>query len=86
MALTTFLLMVGASIKNNLLDQMFYIYYLIYFKENKIQALINLNYKVNVMILRYTLKLSLKIHSINVEAQKINSFIFKIFKIVLSSF
>ena len=38
------------------------------------------------MILRYTIKLGLKICFIKVKAQKINSFIFKILRTVLNSY
>ena len=38
------------------------------------------------MILGYTFKLGLKIYSTNIEAQKIDGFIFEMFEIVLASF
>ena len=38
------------------------------------------------MTLRYTLKLDLKICSINIETQKIDNFIFKTFKMDLANF
>ena len=38
------------------------------------------------MTLEYILKLSLKIHSINIEVQKIDGSIFEKFEIVLASF
>lgn len=46
----------------------------------------NLRSNINAMILAYTLKLDLGIYYINIEAQKIDHFTLKIFKIVLASF
>ena len=62
------------------------IYYPIWFKKNKTYALINLDNKVNVMILKYTSKLDLKICPTNVKVQKIDNFTLKIFGIVLANF
>lgn len=50
------------------------------------QTLINLYSKVNAMTQEYIFKLDLKIYLNNKKAQKINSSIFKTFKIVLVSF
>ena len=69
-----------------LLDKISYIYYSIYFKNNKTKTLINLSNKVNNKIWDYIVKLRLKTHYINIKTVKINSFIFKIFKIILTSF
>lgn len=62
-----------------------YIYNLVWFKKNKVQALINLNNKVNIISLIYAINLSLKIRFINVGTQKIGSSIIEIFEIVLTS-
>lgn len=64
------------------------IYDLLYFSKgiNKIQALINLNNKVNAITPVYILKLGLKIYGININAQINDSFILKMFEIVLASF
>lgn len=66
-----------------ILKQVFYIYYLIQFKKNKLKNPINLGSKVNIIILTNIVKLSLKIYFINIKAQKIDGFIFKMFEIVL---
>ena len=68
------------------LDQIFCICYLILFKKNKVQTLINFDSKVNAITSRYALKLDLKIRPINVGVQKINGSTFKICIIVLASF
>lgn len=62
------------------------IYYLIQFKKNKVQALINSGREVNTMTLVYLLKIGLRIRRIDIKAQKIDSSIVEIFKIVLASF
>ena len=49
-------------------------------------AQINFGNKVNVMILEYALKLSLKIYSTNVKTKKIDSSIFKMFEMILANF
>lgn len=46
----------------------------------------DLSSKVNAMIPAFEFKLNFKIRYINIEIQKINSSIFKIFEIVLASF
>lgn len=76
------------SKKNNdvILDQVLYIYYLIQFKKNKVQSLIDSSSKDNLMTLAYTLKLGLKICFTDVKAQKIDDFIFEIFEMILRSF
>lgn len=83
--------MLKASKNNNniVLKRILYIHYLFYFYKNKkikIQAPINFNYKINAITLTYVTKLGFKICHINVKAQKINSCIFKIFRIILTSF
>lgn len=67
---------------NVALEQILYIYYLIRFKKNKVQALINLNNEVNAITPVYVSKLGLQIYHTNVEAQMINNFTFEIFGIV----
>ena len=42
--------------------------------------------KLNTITLGYTLKISLKIYLIDIRAEKIDSSIFKTFKMVLASF
>lgn len=68
--MTTFLLIVGANKKINLLVlvEILYIYYLIWFKKKEMQALINWDSKVNIIILRYNLKLSFKVCYTNIKA------------------
>ena len=90
LALTTFLLIAGASIEDNplALNWVFRIHYSIWFKKSKaqIRALINSGSEVNAITLRYALKLGLKVHFTNVEAQKIDGSIFETFRMVLASF
>ena len=62
------------------------IYYPIEFKKNKIQALIDSNFKINAKTLEYALKLGLKVGITNIIVQKINSFTLKTFEIILTSF
>ena len=68
------------------LDQFFYICYLIQFKKNKVQALINFGNKVNVITLEYILQLRPKVCFTKIGMQKIDIAIFEIFKMVLASF
>lgn len=70
------------------LKHMPYIYYLVWFKKNqtKILALIDSGNEVNTITRSYIVKLDFKIYATDVKAQKINSFTFKIFEIVLTSF
>ena len=62
----------------------------IWFKNNKIcnevQMIINLGSNDNTLILRYTLKLSLKVCYLNLRVKKIDDFIFKMFEIFFTSF
>lgn len=69
-SLDNLFLIAKTNIENNLLvlDWVFCIYYAILFKENKIQAQINLSSKINVITLGYALKLELKICFINIRA------------------
>lgn len=53
---------------NVVLEKILYIYYLIWFKENKVWALSNLNSEVNTMTPGYTSNLGLKIYSTNIIA------------------
>ena len=68
------------------LYQVLCIYYLIHFKKNEIQALIDSGNKINIIILIYILNFNLKIRPINVRLQKIDSSTFKIFKIIIAYF
>lgn len=61
------------------LKKVLYIHYLLQFrknKKNKMQALINLNSKINIITPIYIVKLGLKIRRTNIGAQKINGSIF----------
>lgn len=49
-------------------------------------ALINSNSQIDFIINRYNFKLGLKVFFTNIQAEKIDSFIFQIFKIVYTSF
>lgn len=79
-------LVTGVGNKKMALNYVFWIYYPVWFKENKIRALINLSSKINVISLVYASKLGLKVWHTNIRAQKVNGSIFKTFKIVLASF
>lgn len=86
LVLAIFMLIIVVDKKNNMiLKRIPYIYYLIRFKKKEIRALINFNNKINIIFLKYTLKLCLKVYHINIEAQKTDSFTLKIFEIVLAS-
>lgn len=78
--------MTGNSKENAILKQIFYIYYLVWFKNNKVWALINSGGKFNTMTLIYAAMLGLKVFHTNAGAQKIDGFTFKTFGIVLISF
>ena len=58
------------------------------FKKSKVQvqALIDSGSEINTMMLAYALKLGLKVHTTDVEAQKIDDSILETFGIVLASF
>ena len=64
------------------------IHYLLQFQKDNVEAkaLINSNSKVNAMTQAYISKLSLRVRYTNIGAQKINSFTFEIFEMVLASF
>lgn len=68
------------------LKKVFCIYYSIWFKKDKVRALIDFRKKINIMIPAYELKLGLKTYHINVEIKKIDNSTFKNFKMVLASF
>ena len=70
------------------LDWVFCICYLIWFKKSKVQvqALINSGSKINAIFLGYTLKLGLKVCPTNIRIQNINDSTFKTFRMVLASF
>lgn len=74
---------------NIVLTEILYIHYLLCFcknKNNKIQILIYFYSKINTIILVYILKLDLKICYISAKAQKIDNSIFKIIKMIQTSF
>ena len=75
-----------ASQEDVVLDQISCICYLIWFKKNEVQALIDFGNKVNAMTPEYTLKLTLKVCRTDVRAQKINGSTFETFEMVLASF
>lgn len=81
---------VASFIKNPtlLFNYTFCIYYLICFKKNQanVQALLNFYSEINVITPAYVAKLGPKSWCINIGAQKINSFILEIFRIILASF
>lgn len=56
------------------------------FKKKKIQVLIDLNNKINAIILAFAIKLGLKVDFITVKVHKIDDSTFKMFKIVLIKF
>lgn len=62
------------------------IHYPVWFKKDKIKALINFDSKVNIVFPRYAWKLSLKVYYPNMRFEKIDGSILEIFKIVLASF
>lgn len=64
------------------------IYYPLYFRKDttEIKALFKFGNKVNTIILAYIAKISLKICSTNIKAQKIDGFILNIFEIVFIKF
>lgn len=90
LVLAILVLVTEASKKEDfVLDKILWIYYLFCFyknKKHKRQTLINSGRKINVMTPAYLLKLGLKIWHTNIEVQKIDTSIFKIFKMVQTSF
>ena len=76
----TFLLVTKTSKKDNVaLQRVLYVYYQIQFKKNEVQALFDSNSEINTITLAYALKLGLKVHHSNVEAQKIGDSTFETF-------
>lgn len=66
-----------------------YIYYPLCFEkdnQNKARVPINSGNKVNAIIAAYTLKLGFRVYHTNVEVQKIDDSISKMFKMVMTSF
>lgn len=80
--------MAGADIEDTLLvlDWVLCIYYLVWFKNNGVWALINFNNKVNAITLNYAANLGLKIRHTNLGVQKIDGSTFKTLKMVLANF
>lgn len=68
------------------LERVSCIYYLVWFKKNKMQALIDLGSEVNTMTSTHAAKLGLKVKPTNFAAQKVDDSIFETFGIVLASF
>lgn len=68
------------------LDWVLCIYYPVWFKKDKVRALINFGNKVNTITPAYALKLSLKVRSTDIGAQKTNVSTLKMFEIILTSF
>ena len=86
MVLATSLSITKTSKKDNLvLEKVLYVHYLIWFKKKKIQVLIDLGSKINIMIPAYVLNLNIKVYYINVGAQKIDGPITDTFGIVSAS-
>ena len=78
--------MTEASQEDVVLDRVPCIRYLIRFKKNDVQALIDSGSEVNAMTPGYASKLGLKVRPINVGAQKIDGSTLKTFGMVLASF
>lgn len=87
---TSSLSVTEASMENTLrpLKIVLYIHHLLYLQKNlyKNRVLINLDNKVNIMILAYAAKLGFKLQKINIRVQKIDGSIFNTFKMVLNNF
>ena len=62
------------------------IHYLVQFKKNKVQALINLRSEVNAINPAYAKKLGLRVRQTDVRAKKIDGSYLNIFGIVIASF
>lgn len=69
-----------------ILDQVLYIHYPIWFKKDKVRALIDLSSEVNAIILAFAEKQGFKVCFTNIRAQKIDDSILEIFKMVLARF
>ena len=78
--------MTEASQEDVALDRVSCICYPIWFKKNKVQALIDSGSEVNAMTPGYASKLGLKVRLTNVGVQKIDGSILKTFGMVLASF
>ena len=80
--------MAKASMENTLLalNRVPCIHYPVWFKNNKVWALINSGGEVNAMTPTYAAKLGLKVWNTNVGAQKIDASTLKTFQMVLASF
>lgn len=87
---TSSLLVTEASMENTLrpLKIVLYIHHPLHLQKNlyKNRALINLDNKVNIMILAYTAKLGFKLQKINIRVQKIDGSILNTFEMVLKNF
>lgn len=62
------ILIIKIKKKNVILNWILYIYFQIWFKKNKIQALIDIGNKVNTMTLVYISKLGFKVSKIDIKA------------------
>lgn len=71
-----------------LLKWVSYIHYPLRFQKDfaDVRVLIDFNSKVNAMASAYILKLGLRAYHINVRTQKIDSFIFQMYRMILASF
>lgn len=69
-----------------LVDWVFWNYYLIWFKINKVKTLINSISKVDFITSNYAAKIDVKFCYINIKVWKIDGFTFKIYNIVLMKF
>ena len=77
---------IEASQEDVVLDWVLCICYPIWFKKNKVQALIDSGSGVNAMTLGYASNLGLKVRPTNLRAQKINGSTLETFEMVLASF
>lgn len=79
---------VSIEIQNGQLEHVLFIKYLMKFKKvyTKVQALLNLDNKVNTMTLIYAIKLELCIYSTSIGAQKIDGFTFSTYNMILTIF
>ena len=80
--------MTNNSNKKILIKKISYIYYPISFQEGQEQrrALFNTDSKINIMNFIFIQKLNFYIQKINIRAQKIDGFIFKSLKMVITDF
>lgn len=78
--------MTEANKRNIFLKEVLYIHNLIWFKKDKVRALINSSSKVNNIASVFAVKLGFKVCFINVGAQKINGSTFQIFDIIFANF